>query len=312
MRPRLVLAAVAVLAAVSLAGCASSGSLEMQAVDDEALAERASEPATGGHSPIEQAHRWTVRDVVRNGSRVMVGSEPPLRTATAYEYRGRYYNLSRELVRSEDGVETLVAIDYNGTAPNASRVAFGDLSPTERRQLRPFLRVDPDDVDDGPEAATKLAYTDAQRAEAALLAYSERRVVVTFEGRTRVLEVMDVEQERIRTYRYTARVAADTASGYADALTREYAFRLRNLNDSQRSVVEAAIGEGGYYADSDDDAAFGSLVERFRAHPAVESDGYSGTWLVRYRGQRYWAELHYGPYASDGAESVTPPSVTPN
>jgi hypothetical protein len=44
----------------------------------------------------------------------------------------------------------------------------------------------------------------------------------------------------------------------------------------------------------------------------VTGDEYGGSYLVRYDGQRYWAEIDYGQFVSDEEETITPPSVTPN
>jgi hypothetical protein len=40
-------------------------------------------------------------------------------------------------------------------------------------------------------------------------------------------------------------------------------------------------------------------MDRFSAESAIEADGYDGTWLVRYDGQVYVAELSYGGFDQD-------------
>jgi hypothetical protein len=89
------------------------------------------------------------------------------------------------------------------------------------------------------------------------------------------------------------------------------------LATDEREVVAGAI-EGSYHAESSDDAAFRSIVERFRRHGAVRSDEYRGEYVVRYRGELYWAELRYGEFvegepavAREFDPSAGPPTVRP-
>ncbi|MFB6087310.1 MAG: hypothetical protein ABEJ85_02220 [Haloarculaceae archaeon] len=311
MRLRLVLGALAVVAALSLAGCSSMGSLSMDPVDDAGLAKQASEATSGGDSVYEKVRQRTARRVIRNSPVNLTGVEPPLSTDLAYRRGGTFYNVSSEVVDTQPGVRTVVSFDYNGTAPNASRVAFSDLSRADRQAVKPYFTTPPRHIDDGPERGTQVTYTESERENSVLADYEDDRVVVTYRGETVIVQVEDFDRVTLRTYRYTASLVAGSPAEYAAQLKRQYAFTLRNLNESQRSVVKKAIG-GTYYAESADDAAFASLVERFRSHEAVASDEYSGSWVVRYRGRLFWAEMDYGGFVDETGDTVSPPSVTPH
>jgi len=96
----------------------------------------------------------------------------------------------------------------------------------------------------------------------------------------------------VLTRQYTATVVADSAETYAQQLRSTYVFELSGLSDAERSVVTEAINDT-YYAESDTDDGFQSVLERFHRHAAVERNEYRGTWLVRYDGAVYVADLSY-------------------
>lgn len=312
MRRRLILAAVAVLAALALAGCAdAAGSVRMQPVNDTALADRASEETTGaGFYPAIDRQR-TARQVIANGSGTVVDHRPPLASSLPYEYRGRYYNLSYEVVDSQSGVQTMVRVDYNATDPNGTRLAFDELSAADRAKLRPMFENPPDFRREGPEGELALDYVESAAGSSTLLDHEDEQVVVAYDGREYAVGVAGTREVTLDTYRYEATRVAESPETYADALTRRYGFTLSNLNENETAVVESALDDS-YYADSTDDAGFDALVDRFLAHPAVERDDNSGHWIVRYEGQRYWVELRFGAFLEDGGGTITSPAVTPN
>jgi len=311
MERRLVLAAVAVLAALALAGCAdAAGSIRMEPVNDTALAERASEETTGGGFYPAIDRQRTARQVITNGSATVVDHRPPLASSLPYEYRGEYYNLSHEVVDSQPGVQTMVRVDYNATDPNGTRLAFGDLSPADRAKLRPMFENPPEFRREGPEGELTFDYVESAAGSSTLLERETEQVVVTYEGRQYAVEVAETREVTLDTYRYEATRVADSPEAYADALTRRYAFTLSDLDENETRVVESALDDG-YYADSTDDAGFDALVDRFLAHPAVERDDHSGHWIVRYEGQRYWVELRFGAFVENEEGTITSPDVTP-
>jgi hypothetical protein len=75
-------------------------------------------------------------------------------------------------------------------------------------------------------------------------------------------------------------------------LREQYLFVLSDLSEAERSIVESAI-EDSYYPEDEMPEAFTGMTVRFRDHDAIEADEYGGTWLVRYEGAVYWANVQY-------------------
>lgn len=88
---------------------------------------------------------------------------------------------------------------------------------------------------------------------------------------------------------------APSASAYAADLRESELFNISGLSDAEREVVTEAVEET-YYSESTDDEAFRSVLGRFWSHEAVRSDEYSGSWVVRYEGTVYWADVHYDEF----------------
>jgi hypothetical protein len=311
MDRRALLALVGVLSLGLLAGCSAAGSLEMTPVDDASLADHASYDTDDDEFSPGAIRRHRAGAIIENGSGTILDADPPLETDLPYEHDGQYHTLTSDIVGNVSGAVALVSVDHNATNPNGTRVAFGDLSVADRRQLEPLLSGTPPRLRDGPEIDDRLVYTDAERSGSVVAANADGYLTVAYRGDAYEIEVRPLRDETLGRYRYEASRVAASSREYARQLTDRYAFTLSNLNDSQRSVLRKATSDT-YYADSTDDAAFASLVERFRRHPPVTGDEYGGSYLVRYDGQRYWAEIDYGQFVSDEEETITPPSVTPN
>jgi hypothetical protein len=79
---------------------------------------------------------------------------------------------------------------------------------------------------------------------------------------------------------------------YARHLRSEYVFTFSGWTSAERSVVTEAINDT-YYADTDSDEPFQSLLETFHRHEAVQQNEYRGMWLVRYEGDIYLAAFSY-------------------
>lgn len=310
MRTRALLA-IAVLVMVALAGCAdAAGSISMDPVDDAELAERASRATAGADRYPAIDRQRLARTVIRNGTRTVTTPYPPLPSGTTYEHRGRYYEIGAERLGTVPGVATLLRIDYNATDPNGTRVAFADLSAADRRKIRPRLATEPR-LRPGTDADVLLGYRQAAADDSVLLSYAPGPIVIAYEGEEYAIEADEPREGPLRTYRYEATLVAESTAAYARNLTSEYAFALSDLSDAEREVVEAARGDT-YYAERTDDEAFAGVIDRLRRQEAVERDGSSGTWLVRYDGRRYWVEARFGAFAEGSARASTTPSVTPH
>lgn len=297
MRPTAALLLLA-LAAVT-AGCAAPGTVTMDRVDDDRLAERAHRSLAA----IEDDHdedRFAalVREAIANGSSVTgERRDPPLDTTYPLKTRSGYYVVDR--ARRWNGSATIVdvQIDYNGTAPRDERIAWEELPPGDREavtraveeQRSPHVTLEP-----GTDTAVEVSYTDVER-NASVLLHGEPRAVVHDDTVYPVVLDPGHRADVVR-YRYTARRVADDDADFARWLKRERMFLLDDLTDDERRIVEAAIDDG-YQAGDTDDTAFQSLVDRFRRHEPVEiREGNGAQYVVRYRDRTYWVRMRFEGY----------------
>lgn len=284
----------------ALAGCADpAGSLRMEPVDDDGLAERASNDVDTSDLPAEASReirtRETVRRVIENGSLNVTTPGPPIDAELPYEYRGAYYDLSHEQVDTRSGVKTEIEVDFNATSPEGPEVAFADLPAADREKLEPTLGDGPRMYRPGPEIGVHVTYPDPAAANSTLLSHAGGSMILVHEGEEYALAIEETSEATLGVYRYEVTQRAGSAEAYAEELKDEYAFSLSGLSDGEASVVEEAL-DGSYYAESTDDDGFAALVERFRGRDGIRKDEYGGDFLVRYDGQLYFVEMEYGAF----------------
>lgn len=294
-RSRLPLAFGLLLVVVALAGCAGPGSITLTAADDARLAEANSQPVDPdgkrGRIVSEAVETGAANDTAISGRAVESGGEP-------YRYDGAYYNLSRTVVDEEEAYVAELEVDYSPTnVTDADAVRFSALPPADRRALGELFPPVSDRRDEGYDVGKLGAYTPDELADSALADRDEttERVVIVDGERHRV-RVREVRQATRKTYRYTAeeRFASDEA--YADHLRAEHQFTLSGVPAEEREVLRQAA-DGGYTADGEDDAAFQSVVDRFRGRDAIRSSEFDGEWLVRWNDQTYLVDIRFGEYA---------------
>jgi hypothetical protein len=292
MNRRSVVAVGTLAVLVLLAGCSAAGSLDMGPATDERVAEAASRavPETADE-PVESER--IVREAIDNGSATARSREPQVESGLPFRADGRYYNVSSTVIDRQPGTAYRLGIDYNGTASNEATVVYGNLSARDRRVLDQVLPPVPVTADPGPDYYFDGTYTDAEREQSVLLA--DDTDAVQYQGESYPVTVEDTESVTVPTRRYTATVVANSTDAYARHLRSEYLFTLSGLSDAERPVVREAINDT-YYAEDDDDEAFGAVLERFQGHEAIERTEYRGVWLVRYDGEVYLAELSYEGY----------------
>lgn len=286
---RRLLALLGLVVLAALAGCSAPGSISLEPVTDADLAAEASRPmppaeAEGPHSVIYGA--------VENGSATIDGtSEPVDSEGPPVEVDGAYYRLSTEVVDRHTETSVRVEVDYNGSV-DGSAVDYDDLSEADRELLGGLFPPDTGHLTDGYDKGSVGRYDASEADDSALL--TGDYAAVRYEGERYPIRLHTREID-VQTYRYTVEEVAPDATSYAESLREQYAFTLSGLSEAERSVVEEAT-EGSYYAENDDDEAFRSVLERFRAHEAFHEEEYRGEWIVRYRGTVYWAELDYSEY----------------
>ena len=231
-----------------------------------------------------------VSAAVENGSVTVAGVRPPISDGLPFAAGGGYYDLSWAVVANRTAHTVDIGITYGDSAPNGTAVDYEDLPAADRaalsRLLPPREGAPTDDT-----IGVSVVYSDADLRES-VLAPTQRYDAVVFEGQRYALTVEAPRAVTVATYRYTATEVAPNTSAYVSHLESAYAFTLSGLSGSERSVVESARDDT-YYADSTDDEAFATLVDRFRAHEAIQDDGDYGTWLITYEGERYLVDLSY-------------------
>jgi len=307
MQQRLLLAVVAVCGLALLAGCSSPGSLSLSPATDAAVADAASEPveAVARPSPVENRSGETVvRRAITNGSATVTAPSSPVETGQPVAVDGVYYNLTATVVAREPAVRVGIEIDYNTTAAAEPAIAYEALPPVDRAVLGPL--VPPRDAADEPgmDRGLGATYTDSE-ANASVLVPTQEYAAVGYDGERYPITVGEPRQVSVATYRITATQVASNRTAFADRIRERYAFAPSGLTADQRGIFEAAV-DGEYRAESSDNAAFEELVAAFRRQPALETDGASGTWLVRYAGESWLAELRYYGFADDESQAEPP------
>lgn len=306
---RRLLSTVALFAVLAmLGGCAHpSGMLSMQPADDVDLAEQASrtlpddDPRPGFDSDV-------ARRAIENGSATTVSPRPPVESGLPLRHDGQFYDVSYTVTGTTSGYRAGVEIDYNASSVDGSVVAYRDLPAVDRERVELLVRNPRDRLEPGYDFGVGVTYTESE-AESSVLVTEQEYDAIRYQGETYPIRVEDSEQVELNNYRYEAAVVADSPEAYGSFLREEYAFTLSELSDAEQSAVDEAAN-GTYYAGSSDEQGFASLVERFQSHRAVTADEHGGSWVVRYDGQLYWAEMDYGAYVTDD-DPVTPPEETP-
>lgn len=291
MNGRVLLAFCALALFLPVSGCAA-GSLQMTAVNDTELARHASHDLPTANPRPEVDTRAVVTRAVESGSTTVTDTSLPLDpTGRTYAVDGAYYDLVVEPTgnRTEWSVNAL--IDYNGSIEGPA-TDYADLPPADRHLIAPLVHKQPSRLYEGYDAGVERRYT---RAELEAAVFSEEYIAVRREG-----ERYAVRAERkpvtVTAYRYTATEVAPDAEAYGASVRERYGFTLSaaDLSSSERALVAEAIN-GTYYAGSAYDDVFRSMLDRFHTHDAVPPSDSGESWVVRYDGTTYWAELEYEP-----------------
>ncbi|GGM59537.1 hypothetical protein GCM10009017_07070 [Halarchaeum rubridurum] len=267
----------------------------MDPVSNAELAEHASRNVSATDADPDTESRM-IRGAIENGSATIEARHPPVESGLPFAHRGAYYDLSWSITGQRHATGVDVAIDYNASDVPPNRIAYGDLPAPDRRALDRLLPPHDGRRVDGPDLGTGATYTDA-KAERSVLVPTQRYDAVVYDGEAYPIRVDDTRDVTLNTYRYTSTPVADDAESYARDLKAEHLFTLTGLDDTERDVVSEATN-GSYYAEDTDDDAYRAVLERFRAHDAVQRGETHGSWLVRYDGAVYWADLHYGGFAA--------------
>lgn len=313
MDRRLVLGLVVLTLAALTAGCSQPGALELRAVEDDTdVADAASRPIDRDPRPSVVADRSKaeiVRGAIANGS-VTVNStavSAPVERGRPFASEGAYYAINWTVSDERSANVVNVGIDYDATddaegqTVDARRqtVDYGDLPGPDREAIDGLLprRVPPDG--EGVDVGAGVIYGDDD-LDASVLAPNSTYDAVRYEGDVYPISVDDPQRVDVATFEYAASRVARNVSAFAARVREASTVDLSGLPDGERSVVQTAVDDGGYYPESTDDEAFWSLIERLRDHDKLAGSAASGHWLVRYDGQLYVAEARYGQFLGHG------------
>jgi hypothetical protein len=309
MRHRTVLALGLVALLAGLSGCSAAGSLSLTPVDDRALAEEASRPLPADAPP--DADESVVRRAIENGTATAVGDYPPVDEQLPFRHEGRFYAVDYAENGTAPGYDVGIRIDFNASSVDGTVVDYGELPAVDRETLEFVLTQEPPDeerLEPGYDFGVGAIYTGSD-AESSVLAPTQEYDAVRYEGEVYPIDVQ-AERETLTVYRYQASLVAESHEAYAESLRDRHEFELSGLSDAERTVVEDALNGTNYIEDSDNEA-FDSLVDRFRAHEPVEETDYGGSYVVRYDGRLYWAEVDYGSYVTDDGGPTRPAETPP-
>jgi hypothetical protein len=293
-RKVLAFALVALLAAA--AGCSGEGSLRMDPVDDDSLADQASSDLDTLQPGQD---RELVRDAIQNGTTTAVDDRPPVDQQQIFSYEGAFYDISYTEAGTQQGYVAELRVDYNASTVEGEVIDYADLSAVDQRAVDPLLdRPEPPEeaLEPGYEFEVVGTYTENQ-TDSSVLVPEQEYDAVRYEGETYPVGV-EAFAETLTVYQYNSTVVAENAAEYATELREQYEFELSGLSENERSVVEDALNDTNYIDDSDN-SGFDSLVERFQSHQAVEETDDTGKYIVRYDGQVHWVEVDYGSYLDD-------------
>ncbi|QPV62345.1 hypothetical protein I7X12_16620 [Halosimplex litoreum] len=297
MRHRTALALALVALVAGLSGCSAEGSLSLTPVDDRALAQEASHVLPTDGSPDEDER--VVRRAIDNGTATAVGERPPVDEQLPFRHDGRFYAVEYAENGTEPGYEFGIRIDFNASTVDGRVVDYQKLPAVDRDALAFVLSRDlPDEgaLEPGFDFGVGGTYTEDD-AESSVLVPAQEYDAVRYEGEVYPIDV-EAERTELTVYRYEASEVAGSHETYADSLRERYEFELSGLSQGERDLVNDSLNET-YWVEDSDNRAFDALVDRFRAQNPVEETDYGGSYVVRYDGGLYWAEIDYGGYATD-------------
>lgn len=294
-------ASLTIAAAGGCTGCAAgpSASLRMDAVDDAAIAER----ATMRLEADEDNERYRIAaDAVEEGSVTVDGTGPPFTANRSFVYEGGVYELRSEVM--EERPATSFGFTLNPAEESvdaAETVRFEDLPAVDREKFAergwagddPFLGF-----------GSSLLYLDSEIPKSALVPEPERSVIVWDEDSRGRFTVDDSHETSLKTYQYEARTVNPSAADYGANIREEYAFTLEGLSEAEREIVtEAVDAEHGYQVPAEESLpdALRRLADRFRTQEEIhrawddserDETSVSGDYVVAYDGAVYWTRVN--------------------
>jgi hypothetical protein len=291
MRRRQFLLTVAASGAGALAGCSDpSGSISLTDVSEDATL--ADLWAFEGDQFGDADQRLIAGAVAEDPDRAtVVDNGPPLEVTRPVAFEGRYYSISYSASNEREANQYHIDAHPDPDSPPDRTGSFEELPAVDREKLDSLL--DPDvELSDSRELLSVAALYTPQDEAASNIVPDPAYDGITRGGRTFAIEVSDPEVATIYDYRYRAEALAADDSELATIARDRYRFQFDGLTQDQRSILDTAKNDEARSADPPSQA-FANLVEKFRSHEGIEITEYDGTWLLRYDGEDWWADVTF-------------------
>lgn len=299
MNRRQLLAAGAALGAAVTGGCvgcatAPALSLSMETTSEDDITNRLTEPI----DPGSDDHRIAIEAI--EGPATATATSEPFDSETPYRYDERVYTAETTVIEETPGTSFGYAIDpIDGDEPidSGDRIAYEELPDVDEEA---FADRGWDGQDPFLGYRASVHYLEENVGASVLVPDPEYGVIVWPETRGR-FEITDRADQPLKTYEYTAEVAADPAAEYGREVRRLVEFELGPLDDDSRAVVEEAIAEPPYTVPNGAELseAETAVVDRFRGTqqvrrldgPPRDSESASGRYVTRHEDRLYWVEI---------------------
>ncbi|WP_247005612.1 hypothetical protein [Halorientalis litorea] len=279
MRRRQFLASGTALLSVAVAGCGHpSVVFDMNDATADDIADEVSTVAAPGSDEYP-----VVSDAVQNGTATRWGRRTLFDRVDTVRYEDAFYDVTETRVETSEVTVYEVMVDFNPgeTSPEAREIAYDDLPETDRQRLDRILSEDEPPQREGFDAGIGYGSETEVGNDSVFVPDQQYDVITRGEDRYRIgVESRTTEAGK---YRYEVTEVAPDVETFVQDVRDQYLFVLSGLSDAERAVVEEAI-DGAYFEDDD---AFRSLVDRFRARDGFEVTDAYGTWLVEYEGDEY-------------------------
>lgn len=291
MRRRQFLAALAVAGVGALAGCGRpAGSIALTDVSaDSALADQWAQRAENFPDTARNLIAGAVADEPDRAT--VTDTSPPVEPTRPVAYDDRYYTVSYTAENEREETQYAIEAAYDPDPPPERTVAFADLPAVDREKLDGLLdpgRTLPDEQD---TIGTAVVYTDSEEAASAVVPEPDADGV-TRGGRTFGIAVSNSREVTVADYRYQADRLAEDDAALAAVARERYRFQFDGLSDDQRSILDTAKNDEVRSANPPS-KAFADLVEKFKSREGIEVTERGGTWLLRYDGRDWWADVTF-------------------
>lgn len=277
-------------------GTSPTAKLTLNAVTDVEIARRAT-------YRIDLEHRSTQRDIavatITDGPETVTAVNPPVPENRPIVYDGAVFELSYKKTSMAAASAFRLTLSSVKSSTEANRtVEFRELPAVDRTKLQEYGWED-----GGPfeSAGVPIVYTDEEIADSALVPDPEYDVIEWETGHRARITVERSDDTERNVYKYTARRIHESAQEFGGNIRKQHRIVLDGLPSEQRTIISQAIEDNhGYKVTADElPEAFSQLLERFppskktpRTYGETPTESsVSGSYVVRYEGDVYWAEL---------------------